>query len=187
MGNVNIKFNGKEFLLSCEDGQEEHLDELSKHLTTVVEPEPIKRVHPKYPQKAAREGRSGWSKFSFIVEKDGTVSNIIEIASSGSTDFSKAAEKALKSWRYQPAMENGEPVQQCLNTVQMDFRISNGSDGVRRRFSKTYKKAMQAFEAKDYQQLEELLDKLRSFDYRHIGENNYLHTISALYAEQLGD
>ena len=28
MANVKIKFNGKEFLLSCEDGQEEHLEEL---------------------------------------------------------------------------------------------------------------------------------------------------------------
>tara|TARA_B100001029_G_scaffold140323_1_gene119663 strand:+ start:200 stop:646 length:447 start_codon:yes stop_codon:yes gene_type:complete len=32
MANVNIIFNGKEFLLSCEDGQEEHLQELSMHL-----------------------------------------------------------------------------------------------------------------------------------------------------------
>ena len=32
MANITIKFNGKEFLLSCEDGQEEHLDELSLHL-----------------------------------------------------------------------------------------------------------------------------------------------------------
>jgi|TARA_B100001964_G_scaffold110744_2_gene123742 cell division protein ZapA len=32
MANVNIKFNGKEFLLSCENGQEEHLEELSVHL-----------------------------------------------------------------------------------------------------------------------------------------------------------
>ena len=32
MANVNIKFNGKEFLLSCEDGQEEHLKELADHL-----------------------------------------------------------------------------------------------------------------------------------------------------------
>ena len=32
MANVNIKFNNKEFLLSCEDGQEEHLEELSFHL-----------------------------------------------------------------------------------------------------------------------------------------------------------
>ena len=33
MANVNIKFNGKDFLLSCEDGQEEHLEELSLNLT----------------------------------------------------------------------------------------------------------------------------------------------------------
>ena len=32
MANVSIKFNNKEFLLSCEDGQEEHLEELSFHL-----------------------------------------------------------------------------------------------------------------------------------------------------------
>ena len=28
MANVSIKFNGKEFLLSCDDGQEEHLENL---------------------------------------------------------------------------------------------------------------------------------------------------------------
>ena len=32
MANVSIKFNGKEFLLSCDDGQEEHLEELSINL-----------------------------------------------------------------------------------------------------------------------------------------------------------
>ena len=32
MANVNIKFNGKEYLLSCEDGQEDHLEELSFNL-----------------------------------------------------------------------------------------------------------------------------------------------------------
>ena len=32
MANVNIKLNGKEFLLSCEEGQEEHLEELSGYL-----------------------------------------------------------------------------------------------------------------------------------------------------------
>ena len=32
MANVSIKFNNKEFLLSCEDGQEEHLEELSLNL-----------------------------------------------------------------------------------------------------------------------------------------------------------
>ena len=32
MANVNIKFNNKDYLLSCDDGQEENLKELSNHL-----------------------------------------------------------------------------------------------------------------------------------------------------------
>ena len=36
MANVNIKFNGKEFLLSCDDGQEEHLEELSNLLSKKI-------------------------------------------------------------------------------------------------------------------------------------------------------
>ena len=32
MANVNIKFNGKDYLLSCDDGQEENLKELAIHL-----------------------------------------------------------------------------------------------------------------------------------------------------------
>jgi len=33
MANINIKFNRKDFLLSCDDGQEEHLEELASHLS----------------------------------------------------------------------------------------------------------------------------------------------------------
>jgi cell division protein ZapA len=33
MANVNIKFNGKDYLLSCDDGQEENLKELASHLS----------------------------------------------------------------------------------------------------------------------------------------------------------
>ena len=32
MANVSVKFNGKDFLLSCDDGQEEHLEELLVHI-----------------------------------------------------------------------------------------------------------------------------------------------------------
>ena len=33
MANVNIKFNGKDYLLSCDDGQEENLKELANNLS----------------------------------------------------------------------------------------------------------------------------------------------------------
>ena len=32
MANVNIKFNNKDYLLSCDEGQEENLKELANHL-----------------------------------------------------------------------------------------------------------------------------------------------------------
>jgi len=34
VANVNIKFNNKDYLLSCEDGQEENLVELANHLNS---------------------------------------------------------------------------------------------------------------------------------------------------------
>ena len=34
MANVNIKFNNKDYLLSCDNGQEENLKELADHLDT---------------------------------------------------------------------------------------------------------------------------------------------------------
>ena len=32
MANINIKFNGKDYLLACDDGQEENLKNLGKHI-----------------------------------------------------------------------------------------------------------------------------------------------------------
>ena len=37
MANVSIKFNNKEYLLSCDDGQEESLKDLAKHLDSKYE------------------------------------------------------------------------------------------------------------------------------------------------------
>ena len=35
MANVNIRFNGKDYLLSCDNGQEEHLIELAEYLNKI--------------------------------------------------------------------------------------------------------------------------------------------------------
>ena len=43
MANVNIKFNNKDYLLSCDDGQEENLKELADHLDLKFELEKISK------------------------------------------------------------------------------------------------------------------------------------------------
>ena len=54
MANINVKFNGKEFLLSCEDGQEDHLEELSQNL------------NEKFNQLKSKLGNLGESKLLLI-------------------------------------------------------------------------------------------------------------------------
>lgn len=161
--------------------------EVSKHLTTIIAPVPITRINPKYPMKAIREGRSGWAKYSFVIEKNGSVSNIVQIDSSGSKDISKAGLKALKKWQYQPAMENGQPIQQCVNTVQLDFTMDKTKGGVRKRFSRKYKSALKALKEEKYVRFEELILEMKKIPYRYTSENNSLHTLAAEYAEVIGD
>ncbi|GHE83826.1 energy transducer TonB [Thalassotalea profundi] len=157
-----------------------------KHISTYKAPEPIERINPKYPINAAREQREGWTKMSFVVEKDGSVSNAVVIESSGSSDFDKQSLKAVKQWQYSPAIENGQPIQQCINTVKMDFKMSrDGENGVRRRFRTIYLKAAKALEIKDYKEVEDNLEKLHKLKNMHLSESNLYHNLAAIYAKEI--
>jgi len=159
-------------------------DNISKYLSTIIAPEPIKRVNPKYPINAARNAREGWARLSFVIDKEGNVNNILVTETSGSKDITKEAVKAAKQWKYKPAMENGKPVQQCVNSVQMDFRMNkNGTTGATRKFISKYKIAQQALAEKDYKELEKQLASMQKNKYMHLSENNYLHLLLADYAK----
>jgi len=159
--------------------------EISKHLTTIIEPVPLKRINPEYPISAARAGKSGWAKLSFIIKEDGNVSDVVVNETSGVREFGKAAKKALRKWKYEPAMENGKAIQQCVNTIRMDFKMSGG--GISKRFRNKYNQALEAFEQKDFQVLKEVLAELSKFDDGDILERNLYHTIAFQYAEIIED
>jgi TonB family protein len=162
--------------------------ELSKHLYTTTDPVPIERVSPKYPMNAAKNGREGWARLSFVIEKDGSVSNVLVTETSGSRDFAQAAKSAISKWQYQPAFENGEPIQQCVNSVQMDFTMNNGGEkGVSRKFRSKYKKSVAALENKDFEQVEQLMLEFNKFKSMHLSESNYLHLFGANYAKAIND
>jgi len=138
---------------------------------------------------AAKNGREGWAKVSFVIEKDGSVSNVLVNETSGSTEFAKASRIAVAKWKYKPAFDNGKPVQQCVNSVQMDFRMNrdDGEKGVRSKFLSKYKAAKKSLENKDYDNAKLLLTKMSSYKQRHLSENNYLHFLWAKYQKALGD
>lgn len=163
-------------------------DEVAKYLSTITVPEPIKRVHPKYPLDAVRQGREGWAIFSFVIDEEGKVKDVILKDSSGSADITKAAKKAVKKWRYKPAFENGKAIPQCVNTVQLDFKMGKGrTTGTSRSFISKYTKAQEALKTENYTEVETILESMNKNRKMHLSENNYMHLLSAEYAKTQND
>lgn len=86
---------------------------------------PIVRVEPKYPDRDARRGNTGWVTVNFVVDKYGATQDItVEEHSFRGKAFAASAIKAVDKWRYKPMMVNGEAVESCQNSVQFRFNFN---------------------------------------------------------------
>jgi protein TonB len=84
---------------------------------------PIVRIDPKYPVQAARDGREGWVKLSFTINEAGGVEDVKVMEAEPRRIFDREAVRALKKWKYKPRIENGKPVKQFNQKVQLDFTL----------------------------------------------------------------
>jgi TonB family protein len=81
----------------------------------IVSESTLRRVNspdPVYPQRALEQLVSGWVELQFTVARDGSVQNIEVMEASPRGTFDRAAITALKRWRYEPVMRDGETVPQ---------------------------------------------------------------------------
>jgi len=161
--------------------------ETSQHLSTIINAKVSERSQPKYPQNLVRNGIEGWARVSYIVETDGSVSNVILTDSSGYKSFERETIRAVKRWKFTPAKENGKVIQQCHNNVQMDFAIGDKDGGVSRKFLSKYKKIQEAIVKKDINSAKELLTELENHKQRRLSEHVYLKLIEAEYAKIIDD
>lgn len=64
-----------------------------------------------YPQDAVAAGAQGTTPLSYHITVEGTVADLAIAKSSGNESLDYAALVCASAWRYQPAMENGKPVE----------------------------------------------------------------------------
>ena len=83
MANVNVKFNNKDYLLSCDDGQEENLKELANHLDS------------KYSELKKGLGNIGENKLLLItaIQMVDDYFNIFQKVKNTKNDFEKLSTK----------------------------------------------------------------------------------------------
>jgi protein TonB len=86
---------------------------------------PIVRVQPQYPLRASERGIEGWVEVEFIISKLGTVKDPRVINSHPSSIFDRSALKAIRKWKYNPKIEDGEPVERPGVKVRLKFDLSD--------------------------------------------------------------
>ena len=87
-----------------------------------VLPRVVRSEAPDYPYRAFREGIEGQVRLQFRVDDRGKPRDIEVLASEPPKQFDKAARKALKRWRFEPATLNGKPVDVYYN-LTVNFRL----------------------------------------------------------------
>lgn len=73
-------------------------------------PKPVSRKAPQYPDRARKKGISGRVVLSVLIDASGNVSDVRVVESEPPGVFDEAAVAAVKTWRFQPAMYEGNPV-----------------------------------------------------------------------------
>jgi len=86
-----------------------------------------KRVEPKYPSKAVKNGTEGCVKMQFFINSYGIPVYIEPIKSSNAKLFDSAAVKALSKWRYKPTESNHNKTPE-RQTVELSFTMSSSPD-----------------------------------------------------------
>ncbi len=72
----------------------------------------VRATSPRYPNNELRNGVQGTVMLRVLVDVDGTPLSVTVESSSGNRNLDKAAlQHVLKTWRFKPAMQNGQAVQ----------------------------------------------------------------------------
>ncbi len=69
-------------------------------------------TQPQYPQVARERGIEGWVDMQFLVRKDGSLGDVTVVGAEPVGVFEQSAVDAVRRWRYQPIMRDGQASEQ---------------------------------------------------------------------------
>jgi len=81
----------------------------------------VSKVSPVYPADAKKDRVQGTVELAAVIGKDGTVENLSVV--SGPDALQKSALDAVKDWRYQPFLLNGDPIE-VKTTIKVIYTLA---------------------------------------------------------------
>ena len=154
---------------------------------SVIKATVIKRAEPKYPINAAKMSQEGWVRLSFVIKEDGSVDLPIVEDSSGIKSFEKSAMKAVKTWKFDPATRAGKTIEQCQNSVQMNFKMGKTPRGASRKFVRKFRKIQKLINDNQLKKAKDSLDEFQKKPRQNFYEDKFFFSLYALYFQAMGD
>ena len=84
----------------------------------------VHRVNPVYPERAQAQGIQGTVLLEAVILKDGTLGALRVLNKLADPDLVDAASEAVKNWRYEPTLLNGQPIE-VVTTITVNFRLAS--------------------------------------------------------------
>jgi len=89
--------------------------------TATMEMRIVSKTEPVYPEEARRAGKQGMVALDAVIAPDGTVERLRPL--SGDDLLAKAAEAAVRSWKFEPYLSSGRAVE-IETTIAVEFRLN---------------------------------------------------------------
>jgi TonB family protein len=84
----------------------------------------IQQVQPIYPEQAQVRGIQGTVLIEAVIFKDGSIGTMRVLNKLADPELVDAAVEAVKNWRYEPTLLNGQPIE-IVTTITVNFRLSS--------------------------------------------------------------
>lgn len=84
----------------------------------------VLQAQPEFPDRARLDSIEGWVTVSYVIGRDGRVSDVAIVAAQPRNVFEGAVRKAVRSWRFEPVTVDGRPVEQ-KKTQTIRFSLSD--------------------------------------------------------------
>ncbi|ODQ01495.1 energy transducer TonB [Salinivibrio sp. SS2] len=84
---------------------------------------PLFRVEPNYPPRAMRRGLEGYVVVRFTISPSGRPQDLSVVEANPPRVFEREALRALRKWKYEPKVVNGEAVAQPGQQIKLEFNL----------------------------------------------------------------
>jgi len=84
----------------------------------------IQQVQPIYPEQAQVRGIQGTVLIEAVISKDGSIGAMRVLNKLADPDLVTSAGEAVKNWRYEPTLLNGQPIE-IVTTITVNFRLAS--------------------------------------------------------------